>query len=923
MTVLSKVVDDSIRKYEQYGGTKTSFSKALVGVAVFAYTLKLSYPLFKRHIINNKKLNNNNNNSFYNNNNSDYDYCDENINNNLKKSKNNDKKLRKSNKKKRRIKFFHENEEILNLDYDKDDDVDDDDDDDHEDDDDNSLNEVNCNNEDEDDYDDDDDNINNINENLNEHNINNDFLNNKLNKKLYNKNKNYQNNKKVNNHHQKQQEDVQLKIAEAEKLLAKQQQKQNINNNHQLGFNKEFLLQLKKLIYIMIPRPLCYETSLLGVHTLCLISRTFLSIYVASLEGAIVKFIVRRDIKMFAMSLLKWFGIAIPATFINSMIRYLENKLALAFRTRLVKHSYRLYFKSQNYYRVSNLDGRIENADHRLTEDISVFSSSIAHLYSHLTKPCFDLMLIGLALMRSSQKMKSNVFTAPLIGFVVISTTAHILRIVSPKFGQLVSEEANRYGYLRHIHSRIITNAEEIAFYGGHKVELIQLREAYNRLVVQMNTIFTQKLWFVMLEQFFMKYVWSGTGMIMVSLPILTAKSKFNSKEELNEISIGDSSVSERTQYLTTARNLLISAADAIERLMSSYKEIVSLAGYTHRVAGMLSVFEETSKGIYQKPACESAQLANNVNSSTSLNEYNKFENNIGVIEFENGRPIAKGKVVYSSSLSSSSILSSTSKISIDDKKELLAIELKSVPVVTPNCDIVVSSLSLRIEPGIHVLITGPNGCGKSSLFRILSGLWPIYGGELYIPKPIDGKPCMFYIPQRPYMSIGSLCDQIIYPDTRDDMLKKNITENELKEILKLVSLEHIALRDSFDVIRDWKDILSGGEKQRMAIARLFYHRPNYALLDECTSAVSIDVESSIYETAKSMGITLLTITHRPTLWKFHTHILEFDGQGGWNFREMTNDEKLNGSAMHQQHNMHQSNVLNQSTQQQCYDQKS
>lgn len=101
---------------------------------------------------------------------------------------------------------------------------------------------------------------------------------------------------------------------------------------NQPGLNLEFVMQLKKLVEIMIPTWLCKETGLLGVHTLCLISRTFLSIYVASMEGAIVKYIVRKDVRNFAWMLIKWFGIAIPATFINSMIRYLENKLALAFR---------------------------------------------------------------------------------------------------------------------------------------------------------------------------------------------------------------------------------------------------------------------------------------------------------------------------------------------------------------------------------------------------------------------------------------------------------------------------------------------------------------------------------------------------------------------------------------------------------------
>lgn len=257
-----------------------------------------------------------------------------------------------------------------------------------------------------------------------------------------------------------------------------------------------------------------------------------------------------------------------------------------------------------------------------------------------------------------------------------------------------------------------------------------------------------------------MKYVWSGTGMVMVSLPILMSTTSSTTEHTDPTSSLNNAnSVSDRTQYLTTARNLLISGADAIERLMSSYKEIVALAGYTHRVAGMLKVFEESSMGIYEKTTVAGDR------------------NNAGILEFRNGRPVAKGKITYTQ----------------DAKNQ--SISLVDVPVVTPNCDIVVLSLTLKIEPGMHLLITGPNGCGKSSLFRILSGLWPIYGGELQIPKPNDGKPCMFYIPQRPYLSIGSLRDQIIYPDTINDMIKKNITEQKLLEIMKLVSLEHVVAR--------------------------------------------------------------------------------------------------------------------------------
>ena len=122
-----------------------------------------------------------------------------------------------------------------------------------------------------------------------------------------------------------------------------------------------------------------------------------------------VKYIVKKDVTNFALMMLRWFGVAIPATFINSLIRFLESKLALSFRTRLSDYAYKLYFKNQTYYRVSNLDSRLENADHCLTDDISAFASSTAHLYSHITKPMLDSVMVLFSLRQVTNETKKKV----------------------------------------------------------------------------------------------------------------------------------------------------------------------------------------------------------------------------------------------------------------------------------------------------------------------------------------------------------------------------------------------------------------------------------------------------------------------------------------------------------------------------------
>eukprot|EP00357_Protocruzia_adherens_P026458 CAMPEP_0114997472 /NCGR_PEP_ID=MMETSP0216-20121206/14920_1 /TAXON_ID=223996 /ORGANISM="Protocruzia adherens, Strain Boccale" /LENGTH=665 /DNA_ID=CAMNT_0002361861 /DNA_START=11 /DNA_END=2008 /DNA_ORIENTATION=+ len=586
--------------------------------------------------------------------------------------------------------------------------------------------------------------------------------------------------------------------------------------------DKEFFERIPELIKIAIPSWKSREVRLMGLLTVFLVLRTGLSISLASVNGAIVKAIVERNFQLFIKRLLILAGYALPASYVNSYLEYLNKSLALSFRRRMVEECQNKYLNGVVYYQLTNLDNRISNPEQRMTQDIEKWSQTLAGLYNNFTKPLLDIVLF-------SRKLAEIMgWQGPFTVITFFFFSAIVIKFVSPPFGKLAAIEQKLEGVYRGNHSALLNYCEEIAFYRGADWEKNRINNSFKELLQHSRNINDKKLFLGTFDSMMVKYGAVMVGYAVLGLPVFGPRSA----QYLATIKSDPSAITR--DYIRNS-SLLINLAKAIGRIVLSYKDIQNLAGYTSLVYELREVLNELNHGVYRRNMVEGSKY----------------------------RPDNKerGEIVESDTIA-----------------------FEGVPIVSPNGDILVDSINFQLKPGMNCFITGPNGCGKSSLFRILGELWPIFGGKLAKPT----KDSIFYIPQRPYLPAGTLRDQIIYPDSKLMMLRKGVTEDDLKELLKIVELSHVVDREGgWDAYNDWNSVLGGGDKQKMAMARLLYHKPKFAILDECTSAVAIDIEAKIYTYCKESGVTLITVSHRPTLWQYHEYLIRFDGNGGWKFETL------------------------------------
>lgn len=763
--------------------------------------------------------------------------------------------------------------------------------------------------------------------------------------------------------------------------------------------------KLKRLLSIAIPSPTSYTAQILIAQFCLLVTRTFLSINCAKNSiTAITKAISGASWKWWVRWLTNFSMWMCGGIVVNSGLRFGEQLLALQIRSALTQHIHKNYFKGINYYRVNSapapqgdnkdqqqqqqaetptsiaasnnnfqsppqhqaqqpsptttklntknspiaqvMNLHVSGVENRVVRDVANFSENIAFLYGHSFKPILEFTL---SLTEASSDLG---FKRPLALFGVSVLINLAMRSISPHLGRMISIESENEGQLQQAHTRIASHAEEIAFMQGGRTEEVLIHDKLQQLLytkIKHNLLRIYKS----VGDNIVKFSGLLVGGVFVHIPYLLSTNHTSEQ---------------RMSGFRGTEEVMMRCGSAFSEILLLGKELQEVGGHCDRI---LDVFDALDQ-------CNKQHNTPDVRTNTNPGDENDQEHDVLVytsqgVSVHRPNPASASHAAAMAANKAVGMKRTLSGVLIDNS--LSGIDMKQVTVVPPEDHpayvqwyletedkraknepiapfggrILIGNLNLHIPRGKSVLITGPNGSGKTSLFRCLAGLWPIASGYLY--RPSGG---VMLVPQNPYLIFGSLRDNVTYPilyrlydgskesnqqqalyggeegamgaKKRGEslaakihkMIAENIQPDDHDTTATIIANNHIVYttEDGLDkvdqdvqramelacgakiikqqseglyTVCQWDGKLSGGERQKVGLARVFYHKPVYALLDEATSAVHPRDEGEMYANVTKAGITIFSIAHRPALRDYHQIELVYtaDGLGGYQVHDL------------------------------------
>ncbi len=506
------------------------------------------------------------------------------------------------------------------------------------------------------------------------------------------------------------------------------------------------------------------------------------------------------------------------------------------------------YLGGRRYYELGYGSG-IDNPDQRISEDINSFTGRSVHFMLILLGSLMQLVAFSAVLWSISR-----VLVAFLAVYAVLGTFVALYVFGAPliklNFWQLRREADFRFGLMR-----LRENAESIAFYRGEAQERAQID-------LRFEDVFTNYARMIKKQRSLNLFQRSFSQLTVVLPSVILANSVLTGELEVGraiQAAGAFAAVLGAVALIVDNFESLSRFVAGIDRLHALSKLVLGPDGMpvqarTGRAAGKSRHAPSVPSRPPAKPAPGSAAGTGAMASSLAAGLP-------GAAAVHTGTPPGMAAPAKP-----------TTQIALREGTRLC---MEGVTLYTPQFGrLLVRDLSLALEPGEALLITGPSGCGKSSLLRAIAGLWRSGAGTIEHPPHAR----MFFLPQRPYMQHESLRSQIIYPSR-----STTLDDAALAQLLDQVQLSTLLERvGGLDAVEDWEKLLSVGEQQRLAFARVLVHRPAMVILDEATSALDSANEAALYQRLRASGATLVSIAHRSAVLAHHTHVLQLHGGGGW-----------------------------------------